>query len=123
MRSVILQELTELERSCAQMQQALIARDELKLQRAFSDARRLTHALHNAMEAATAVRDEPFDREVTVRLQRVYEAREWQRAWLQGYHDAVGERLRTFSKWKLYARSVGGTARRRSRLGSLDDLR
>ena len=112
-----------LETLCRTLESRLMSRDWHGLEEAIADSRRITHGLQNAMEDAVAARDELFDSQVFSRLRRVYAVRDEQMDRLSRYRDSVGERLRTISKWKGYARSIGAKdARPRATVG-LDRLR
>lgn len=114
-------ELAVLEGLCATIERALTSRDWDAMQTAFFESRRAAHALANAMEDAEPVRDERFDAHVFTRVRRVYAIREGQRARIQSYHDAVGDRLALIARWKDAVRTLG-KGRRLSTLGTLDQL-
>jgi len=69
------------------------------------------------MEAAQPSRDEVFDRAVYARIRRVFDVREDQLERLQAYHDRVGERLQTLSRWKVFARGIGARRAPQKTLG------
>jgi hypothetical protein len=103
----VVREVAELERLCGELERNLVAGDWSAAANVLRDSRRVTHAFANAMEAAQSDRDESFDRRVYVRMRRVFDVRENQLERLQVFHEQVGERLRTLSKWKVFARSIG----------------
>jgi len=115
--------MTALEQLCNELELALREGDWKRLGAAISSSRRTMAEFEQAMAEAKSVRTAEFDREIFARLQRVYSVRAEQLARLQAYHDDVGKRLRTISRWKGYARSIGGpdVGRTPSRLFS--DLR
>jgi hypothetical protein len=118
----IVQNVTGLEQLCSELEVALRSRDWPRMDCAIADARRTMHELENAMADATSVRTADFDREIFARLQRVYAVRDEQMKRLASIHEEVAENLRALSRWKGYARSIGGRDQRRpSRI--LNDLR
>lgn len=112
--------LSELEALCGRMERALSKRDWSEIQSAVADARRVTHALQNAMDDAAGVRTPAFDADVMRRLRYVGAIRDNQMKRLQQYHDAVGERLKTLARWKSALRSF---AKRAPVAPSLNDIR
>ena len=91
------------------------------LEAAIADSRRITHALQNAMDAATEVRTKEFDDAIFARLRYVNAIRENQMARLQQYHEAVGERLQLLTRWKQALKSIG-SRHAQPLLGSLNQL-
>jgi hypothetical protein len=117
LRAAVEREVGELERLCRDMETYLVAGDWNSAGNALRDSRRATHAFLNAMEAAAAFRDEAFDAGVHARLRRVFDVRQDQLQRLEQFHEGVGSRLQTISKFKMYARSVGKKRPPLSRLG------
>ena len=116
-------ELRALEDLCGTLERALMHKRWDELDRAISDSRRLTHALQNAMDDASAVRDVQFDEQVNRRIQYVHAIRQNQMARLQQFSLTVAERLQLLGRWKAALRSMGAPRRRPvSRLASLDQL-
>jgi len=115
-------ELNALEALCGDVERALMHRDWIALERAIGDSRRVTHALENAMDDSTAVRDEGFNERVSRRLRYIEIIRANQMTRLQQYQDAVAERLRLLARWKSALRSMSRPEDARPRLGSLDRL-
>ncbi|HKU68663.1 MAG TPA: hypothetical protein VJP85_12875 [Candidatus Baltobacteraceae bacterium] len=112
--------LRELETLCGRMERALTTRNWPEIDAAVSDARRVTHALQNAMDDAAPARTKAFDEHVFARLRYVGAIRENQLKRLQQYRDAVGERLQLLGRWKSALRSFSG----RTPTGpSLNDVR
>jgi DNA repair exonuclease SbcCD ATPase subunit len=106
-RAAVEREVSELERLCAALEQALVAGEWDDASKALSDARRATHAFRNAMEAASSARDAAFDEAIYQRVKRVYDARQDQIERLTQFRDQIGQRLQTLSTWKIFARSIG----------------
>lgn len=121
LRAAIEREVGELEALSGRFERCLMRRDWDDMDAAMADARRITHALQNAMDAAGSVRDAGFDEQIYRRLRMVYALRSQQMERLQQYHAAVGERLHLISRWKNALRSMSAK-RAASRLGSLDQL-
>jgi hypothetical protein len=121
LRASVDREIAELERSCADIERALGLKHWDAFARAMADARRITHALQNAMEAAAPARDDAFDAEMFGRARRVHAIRENQLARLRSYHDAVGEKLGQIARLKRFAKKVGAKSAP-SQLASLDRL-
>lgn len=122
LRAAVEREVAALERLCSEMEAALAGRKWIALQRSFGDARRISHALKNAMEHAAPVRDELFDARVRARVARVVAARDDQLARLRSYRDAVSERLQAIAKHKAFARAIGARDIR-SRAHLISDVR
>jgi hypothetical protein len=120
-REAVEREVAELERLCADLETSLVGGDWTAAANALRDSRRVTHAFLNAMEAAAGVRDDAFDQAIHARMRRIFDLREDQLARLRTFHDGVGERLQTLSKWKLFARSIG--AKRAPRRLGVDSRR
>jgi len=112
--------LRELETLCGRMERALQNRDWLEIEGAIADARRVTHALQNAMEEAAPARTKAFDDHVQQRLRYVGAIRDNQMKRLEQYRDAVGERLHLLARWRAAMRSMSG---RTATVPSLNDLR
>ena len=106
---------------CADIERALGVRDWDAFAVAMADARRVTHALENAMERAAPVRDDAFDESIYDRARRVYAIRENQLARLRTYNETVAEKLGQITKLKRFAKNIGAKAAP-SQLGSLDRL-
>jgi hypothetical protein len=106
-RAEVERQLSELERLCRVTETGLVAGDWNGVACALRDARRVTHAMRNAMERSQDVRDEAFDLAVHARIKRVYDQREDQLQRLRTFHASVGQRLQTLSQWKVFARSIG----------------
>jgi hypothetical protein len=100
-------EVTELEKLCGDLERSLVSGDWNAVGNTLRSSRRATHAFLNAMEAAAPYRDEAFDRKINARMRRVFDAREDQLARLQTFHGDVGEKLKTLSRWKAFAGSMG----------------
>lgn len=115
-------ELAELEALCGRLEAALMRRRWQELETAMADSRRVTHALQNAMDDASDVRDRAFDEKIFGRIRYVYAVRENQMARLRQFQDSVRERLQMFVKWKSAMRSMASPQRRASKLASLDQL-
>ena len=115
--------ISALESLCRNLEAHLMARDWAALDQSIADSRRITHGLQNAMEEALPLRDELFDSHVFSRLRRVFSVREDQMERLMRYRESVGERLRTISKWKGYARAIGAKDSRPRATVGLDRLR
>ena len=106
-RAAVEREVSELERLCAVLEEALVAGEWDDASKALHSSRRTTHAFRNAMEAAADSRDDAFDEAIYNRVKRVYDARQDQIARLSEYRDRIGQRLQTLSTWKSFARSIG----------------
>lgn len=102
------------------MERALQNRDWTEIEGAIADARRVTHALQNAMEEAAPVRTKAFDDHVRQRLRYVGAIRDNQMKRLEHYRDAVGDRLHLLARWRSAMRSMSGRA---ASGPSLNDLR
>lgn len=122
-RAAIEREVEELERLCVALEHDLVGGRWDDASQTLRDTRRVTHALLNAMDAAVPHRDEPFDAALTARVRRVFDMRDDQLSRLQEYHQQVGERLQTFSRWKSFARSIGAKNARAKRSVGLDSRR
>lgn len=120
--ATVFAEVAALEHLCTEIEAGLRERNPERVRAAINGSRRAAHALENAMHALGDNRTEAFDREVSARLRRVYDARAVQIARLEAYRDAIGERLQSLSNWKQYARSIGGP-KQSSRVSLLDDRR
>jgi hypothetical protein len=115
-------ELRALEDLCGTMERALMHKRWNDLDRAIADSRRITHALQNAMDDASAVRDAKFDEQVDRRVRYVHAIRQNQMARLQQFNLSVAQRLQLLGRWKSALRSMAGPRRAVSRLASLDQL-
>ena len=104
----IAQTVVGLEQLCNELEAALRARDWVRMDAAIAESRRSMHQLENAMADATSVRTADFDRHVFGRLQRIFSVRDEQMKRLATIHEEIGENLRATSRWKGYARSIGG---------------
>lgn len=105
--------VTALEQLCNELEASVRARDWTRMGAAIADSRRTMHAFENAMADTTSIRSVEFDRSVYARLQNIYRVRDEQMQRVQAIHDDIGENLRALSRWKGYARSVGGSDRTR----------
>ncbi|HET9096322.1 MAG TPA: hypothetical protein VFN37_06645 [Candidatus Baltobacteraceae bacterium] len=121
LRGAVEASIREMEMLCGRAERALMLRRWHDLDQAIADARRATHALQNAMEDASDVRDAVFDEDIMRRLRYVAAIRENQMTRLQQYHDAVGERLQLVARWKSALKSMAGRGARK-RLSALDQL-
>jgi len=121
-RSAVECEVIELERLCGELERALVAGDWNTVGNSLRASRRATHAFLNAMEAAEPFRDEAFDRAVNTRMRRVFDIREDQLERLQAFNVDIGDRLKTLSRWKAYAGSIG-SKRAPSRTAGFDKTR
>lgn len=102
------------------MERALQKRDWKEIEGAIADARRVTHALQNAMDEAVPARTKAFDDHVLQRLRYVGAIRDNQMKRLEHYRDAVGDRLHLLARWRSAIRSLSA----RTAAGpSLNDLR
>ncbi len=106
-RAAVEREAGELEKLCGELEKSLVAGDWNAVANALRSSRRTTHAFLNAMEAAAPHRDDEFDKKINKRMRRVFDVREDQLARLETFHGDVGERLKTLSRWKAYAGSIG----------------
>jgi hypothetical protein len=100
------QTLRELESLCGRMERALVKRNWEEIESGIVDARRVTHALQNAMEDAAPVRTRAFDDHVLQRLRYIGAIRDNQMKRLQQYQAAVGERLQLLGRWRSALRSI-----------------
>ena len=121
-RGAVEREVVELERLCSDLERALVAGDWNTVGNALRSSRRATHAFLNAMESAAPYRDEAFDRAINTRMRRVFDIREDQLARLETFNGDIGERLKTLSRWKAYAGSIG-SKRAPSRTAGFDKIR
>lgn len=113
--------MREMEAICGRAERALMMRHWDDLNQTIADARRVTHALSNAMDDARGFRDAEFDEGIMRRLRYVGAIRENQMTRLQQYHDAVGQRLQLIARWKSALKSLQHG--RAPRLSALDSLR
>jgi len=109
-RSAALAEIGALESSCSELEAALQEHDWERLDAAIGAARRITHSLEKELERDDLDRDEAFDLFVRERLERIHAIRDRQIVRLSAYHEELGERLKTFVKFKAYARSIGANS-------------
>lgn len=116
----VARDINELERLCIEIDASIEERNWERLNRALFDSRRVTHSMENAMAEAMPYRTAAFDSAAYQRLAQIYSYRQQRMDHLQQIHDEIGDRLRTLSKWKGYARSVavGGGSRRTAGLDS-----
>jgi hypothetical protein len=121
LRAAVDREIAALEDQCAEIERALTAKDWDAFAAVMADARRVTHALENAMEAAAPARDAAYDASVYERARRVHAIRENQVARLRTYNEAVAEKLGQIAQLKRFAKNVGAKSAP-SRLASLDRL-
>jgi hypothetical protein len=105
-REAIEREVSEIERLCLDLERSLVSGDWNEAGNALRSTRRAMHAFANAMEACPD-RDEAFDQTIRARMRRVYDVREDQLARLIAFRDGIGERLKTLSRWKAFASSMG----------------
>lgn len=112
--------LREIEVLCGRMERALQKRDWSEIDAAIADARRVTHALQNAMDDAAPVRNASFDEQIFQRLRYVGAIRENQMKRIEQYRDAVSERLHLLARWRSAIRSL---AHRATVGSSLNDVR
>lgn len=101
--------VNELEQFCNEIELSLRERDWKRLNTALAGSRRAMHAFENAMAESQPARTEAFDQTVFARMQRVYAVRQEQLERLTSIHNEIGDRLRSISQWKQYARSVAGS--------------
>ena len=118
----VLREVAALEQFCNEIEYGLRANDASRLNAAIDGSRRTTHALENAMHAASTGSDEAFSAEVDTRLRKIYEIRAGQIQRLEAHRDSIAERLAALSNWKQYARSIGGP-KNKERKSILDERR
>lgn len=104
----VARDINELERLCIEIDASITEKNWDRLGSALSDSRRITHSMENAMADAGPFRTAAFDTAAFERLRQIYAYRQQRMDALQEIHDEAGERLRTLSRWKGYARSVGG---------------
>jgi hypothetical protein len=102
-------EIGKLEQLCNELELGLREREWARMVKAMRETRRVLHALQNAMAELKSLRTTEFDSTLFARLQRVYAVHQDQMKRVQTVHDEAGARLRTISKWKSYARSIGGS--------------
>jgi hypothetical protein len=102
------------------MERALAKRDWPEIEAAIVDARRVTHALQNAMEEAAPARSQAFDDHVRERLRYVGAIRDNQMKRLRQYRTAIGERLKLLARWRAALRTF---STRTANGPSLNDLR
>lgn len=121
-RAAVEREVGELEKLSGELEKSLVAGDWNAVGNTLRSSRRTTHAFLNAMEDAAPYRDEAFDQKINKRMRRVFDVREDQLARLETFHTDVGERLKTLSRWKAYAGSMG-TKRAPSRTAGFDKTR
>jgi hypothetical protein len=121
-RAAVEREAGELEKLCGELEKSLVAGDWNAVGNVLRSSRRTTHAFLNAMEDAAPYRDEAFDQKINKRMRRVFDVREDQLARLETFHADVGDRLKTLSRWKAYAGSIG-SKRAPSRTAGFDKTR
>lgn len=108
----VARDINELERLCLEIDASITERNWDRLGAALADSRRVTHSMQNAMGDATPYRTAEFDKAAFARLQQIYAYRQERMEMLRQTHEAIGDRLRQLSRWKEYARSIGGNERR-----------
>ena len=108
----VARDINELERLCVEIDVSINERNWDRLGAALADSRRVTHSMQNAMGDATPYRTAEFDKAAFARLQQIYAYRQERMEVLKQAHEEIGDRLRQLSRWKEYARSIGGNARR-----------
>jgi hypothetical protein len=118
----VARDINELERLCLEIDASITERDWNRLGAALADSRRVTHSMMNAMADAAPYRTPDFDKAAFERLQQIYTYRQQRMDTLQAIHDEIGGKLRQLSRWKGYARSIGGRERLRRSAG-LDSTR
>jgi hypothetical protein len=121
-RDAVEREVVQLERLCGDLERALVAGDWNDVGNVLRTSRRATHAFLNAMEAAEPYREETFDRAINARMRRVFDIREDQLERLRAFNGDIGDRLKTLSRWKAYAGSIG-SKRAPSRSAGFDKIR
>ncbi len=102
-----MREVGDLERFCSELETGIAASDWEHCEGLLARMRRATHALGNALQSTQGQRDPAFEEQLRARIQRIMQIRDGQIGRLRDFHDGVGERLRSLSNWKVYARSVG----------------
>jgi hypothetical protein len=102
--------LRELEALCGRMEGSLSKRNWSDIDMAICDARRVTHALQNAMEDAAPARTPPFDEQVLSRLRYIAAIRDNQMKRMQQYRDALAQRLQLLARWRTALRSFSSGA-------------
>jgi hypothetical protein len=115
--------LASLEQLCNELELALRELDWERLGTAIRNSRRTMAEFENAMADAKPLRSEGVDSAIFARLQRIYAVRDDQLTRLQAVHDDIGKRLRSISRWKSYARSIGGPDAGRVESRLFSDLR
>jgi hypothetical protein len=106
-------EIGRLEQLCNELEAGLRERNWPRMVNAMRSTRRVLHAFKNAMADTKSLRTADFDHVVFKRLQRIYAVHQHQRKRVEAIHEDAGARLRTISKWKAYARSIGGSKAQR----------
>jgi len=106
----VAREVVALEQLCNELTSSADSRDWARFETALRDCRRVTHALKNALHDSEGQRHDAFENQLHVRVRHILEVREVQLNRLREYHETVGEKLRTISKWKTYARAIGSRA-------------
>ena len=106
----VAREVVALEQLCNELASSADSHDWTRFETALRDCRRVTHALENALHDSEGQRHEAFEKQLHARVKRILEMREVQLKRLHEYHETVGEKLRTISKWKTYARAIGSRA-------------
>jgi hypothetical protein len=96
----------ELERSVADAETALIARDWQHLGELLTEQRRLTHAVANAVDETNGQRPDGFDQEFQRRLKAIELKRADQMRRLQAFNSAVGSRLAVMARAKTMRRTL-----------------
>ena len=106
----VAREVVALEQLCNELASSADSRDWDRFKTVLRDCRRVTHALKNALHESEGQRHEVFEKQLRERVKRILHVREAQLTRLREYHETVGEKLRTISKWKTYARAIGSRA-------------
>ena len=112
-----------MEHQCNEIELSLRCRNWDRLGTVIAESRRSMHEFENAMADSHEARDDEFDRVVFARLQRVFAVRDEQMKRLQAINREIGDRLRSISKWKQYARAVAGPGRAARRASLFQDIR
>lgn len=104
-RAAIDREVAELERLCGESARSLDAQDWNAFAAALRDARRVRHALSNAVGVVDPTPDAQYEAAIARRVQAVYKRREEQLEELREHHADVAARLNVLARWKSAARA------------------
>ncbi len=104
-RDAIAREVADLERTCVEGDRALSTRDWNGFASALRDARRIRHALVNALGMPDPDPDPGAEDRLKLRIRRVFDRRELQLEYLRTYHADVAQRLNVLARWKVAARA------------------